>query len=72
MEFYNNVASRSSSTNWSTTRYAGFAVVYRQVYDVIRIKQLFYEGDHVFVTREEAQKILHILVMQYLEGELFE
>jgi hypothetical protein len=52
--------------------FAGFAVVYRQVYDVIRVKQLFYEGDHVFVTREEAVKILRLLAMQYIEGELFE
>jgi hypothetical protein len=52
--------------------YTGYAVVYRQVYDVVKVKQLFFNGDHVFVTRGEAEKILRILAQQYIEGELYE
>ena len=50
--------------------YTGYAVVYRQVYDTIQVKQLFFGGDHVFVTRGEAEKILRILATQFIEGEV--
>ena len=49
--------------------YTGYAVVYRQVYDAIQVKQLFFGGDHVFITRGEAEKILRVLAVQYIEGD---
>jgi hypothetical protein len=51
--------------------YTGYAVIYRQIYDVVKVKQLYLE-DHIFLTREEARKILQILVRQFIEGELYE
>jgi hypothetical protein len=49
--------------------YTGYAIVYRQYAEVIRVKQIYFGDDHVFATREEAHAILRSLVRQYIEAE---
>jgi hypothetical protein len=59
MEFYNNVGFELHIHELEyDLGFIGCAVVYRQIYDVIRVKQIYFDGDH--------------LATQFIESELFD
>jgi hypothetical protein len=70
MEFYNKVGFEVHVDELQyDLGFTGYAIVYRQIGSMIKVKQLYFSDDHIYLTRLEAETILRSISIQYIEVE---